>query len=317
MFRSIPTVTKNLLIVNFLVFVASLILERMNLDLGAMGGLHFFMADDFHLFQFLTYMFLHSTVSFTHILFNMFALWMFGCVVENVWGPKKFLFYYISCGVGAGVIQELVQWLTMVLFPDMQMEVELVGGGTMMIPYAQYLLQLSNMVGASGAIYAILLAFGMIFPNERIFIFPLPVPIKAKWFVAGYAVLELVFAISSSSDGVAHTAHLGGMLIGFLLIRYWNRQAGTHFNRSNGKEFFQRWNSRNQRSSNKTNSTRRTSFDEPTYTASTDQNDMAYNARKRKNQEEVDAILDKIRKSGYDSLTKEEKRRLFDASQDR
>ena len=106
-------------------------------------------------------------------------------------------------------------------------------------------------------------------------------------------------------------AHLGGMLFGFLMIRYWNRHPDAHFNRSGGKEFFQRWNSKN------TSRTRTTSSEDPTYTASTNAADMEYNARKRQNQEEIDAILDKIRKSGYDSLTKEEKRRLFDASQDR
>ena len=97
MFRNIPTITKNLLIVNFLTFVAAMVLQMRGINLNAIGGLHFFMASDFHLYQFLTYLFLHK--GFEHILLNMFALWMFGCVVENVWGPKKFLFYYISCGI--------------------------------------------------------------------------------------------------------------------------------------------------------------------------------------------------------------------------
>ena len=108
MFRNIPTITKNLLIVNFLAFVATWVLQYRGIDLAAIGGLHFFMASDFHLYQFITYLFLHA--NFTHILFNMFALWMFGVVVENVWGPKKFLFYYISCGIGAGFMQEIVQF---------------------------------------------------------------------------------------------------------------------------------------------------------------------------------------------------------------
>ena len=315
MFRKIPTVTKNLLIINFLVFIATMVLEMRGIYLNSIGGLHFFMANDFHLIQFITYQFLHG--GFEHILLNMFALWMFGVVVENVWGPKKFLFYYISCGIGAGLFQELVQWLTMVCFPDMQTQVELVGGGSTMIPYTEYLLHVSNTVGASGAVYAILLAFGMIFPNERIFIFPLPVPIKAKWFVCGYAAIELFMAVNSSGDGVAHMAHLGGMLFGFLMIRYWNRHPDARFNRSSGREFFQRWNAKNARGGSPSDRTRRSGFDEPTYTASTDRDDMAFNARKKQEQEEIDAILDKIRKSGYDSLTKEEKRRLFEASQNR
>ena len=109
MFRSIPTVTKNLLIVNFLAFLATWVFQTRENDLTQIGGLHFFMASDFHLFQFITYMFLHANM--THIFFNMFALWMFGVMVENAWGPKKFLFYYISCGIGAGLIQEIVQFV--------------------------------------------------------------------------------------------------------------------------------------------------------------------------------------------------------------
>jgi membrane associated rhomboid family serine protease len=317
-FRNIPVVTKNLLIVNVVIFLATLVLEQQNISLTELGGLHFFMASHFHLYQFLTYQFLHA--GFTHLFFNMFALWMFGCVVENVWGPKKFLFYYISCGIGAGMMQELVQ------FGDFYLRVTAQDPSvtfSQLFTIGQQLSTQLNMwttVGASGAVYAILLAFGMIFPNERIFIFPLPVPIKAKWFVLGYAVIELVSAVSSSADGVAHMAHLGGMLFGFLMIRYWNRHPDAHFNRSGGSDFFQRWNNRNSRSSGSSGSTGQTwrnRTEGPTYTASTNEADMEYNARKRQNQEEIDAILDKIRKRGYDSLTKEEKRRLFDASQDR
>ena len=305
MFRNIPTVTRNLLIVNFLAFVASWIFQSRGMDLEAIGGLHFFMSENFHLFQFITYQFLHANM--THIFFNMFALWMFGCVVERVWGARKFLFYYIFCGIGAGVIQELVQWATMSLFPDMQVEVRLVGGGTTMIPYEQYLLYVANMVGASGAVYAVLLAFGMIFPNERIFIFPLPVPIKAKWLVMGYVALELFYAISNSGDEVAHIAHLGGMLFGFLMIRYWNRHPGASYNRSRGEAFFENL-KRNFEKRSKGNPNMHVEE------GGSREADMEFNARKKHNQEEIDAILDKIRKSGYDSLSKEEKQKLFDAS---
>ena len=315
MFRNIPVVTKNLLIINVLIFVATWVLEAQNVDLTDVGGLHYFMASHFHLYQFLTYQFLHANL--THLFFNMFALWMFGCVVENVWGPKKFLFYYISCGIGAGLMQEIVQ------FGDFYLRIS---AQEPSITFSELFVvgeQLSNQlntwttIGASGAVYAILLAFGMIFPNERIFIFPLPVPIKAKWFVLGYAVIELVSAVSSSADGVAHMAHLGGMLFGFLMIRYWNRHPDAHFNRSEGKEFFQRWNKWKTKGSGSSDYSSQTRTEGPTFTASTNEADMEYNARKRQNQEEIDAILDKIRKSGYDSLTKEEKRRLFDASQER
>ena len=310
MFRNIPTITKNLLIINFLVFIATWVLQMRGINLANVGGLHFFMASDFHLFQFVTYMFLHSTQSIAHIFFNMFALWMFGVVVENVWGPRKFLFYYISCGIGAGLMQELVQLFDFyfrisaqdpsISFPELFM-------------VGQQLSQQLNgwtTIGASGAVYAILLAFGMIFPNERIFIFPLPIPIKAKWFVCGYAAIELFSAMSSSGDGVAHMAHLGGMLFGFLMIRYWNKHPGSGYNRSGGQEFFDRL-KRNfeQRRGNAGNSANM-----HTERGGMKEDDMNYNARKKQNQDEIDAILDKIRKSGYDSLTKEEKQRLFDAS---
>ena len=173
--NNIPTMTKNLLIVNFLAFVATWVLETRGIDLTAMLGLHFFMAKDFHLYQFITYMFLHG--GFTHIFFNMFALWMFGSVIERVWGPKKFLFYYISCGVGAGMVQELAQYINymaegLAAYDNVNL------GGTIMAT-ADYL-NLWTTIGAAGAVYAILLAFGMIFPNERLFIIPFPFPIKDR-----------------------------------------------------------------------------------------------------------------------------------------
>ncbi len=286
MFRNIPTVTKNLLLVNILVFLAALILSQQGISLEQWGGLYYFKAEEFHVYQFVTYMFLHG--GFAHLFFNMFALWMFGCVIERVWGPKRFIFYYIICGVGAGLCQEIVQFFNY---------------GDLPVP--------SITIGASGAVYAILLAFGMTFPEERIFIFPLPVPIKAKWFVCIYAAIELLSAMSSSADGVAHIAHLGGMLFGFLLIRYWRKHpysganwgaAGNIFGNMK-QRFEQRKPTGRQGSSYTTTTTRET--------------DMEYNARKKARQDEIDKILDKIRKSGYDSLTKDEKQRLFDASHER
>ena len=151
----------------------------------------------------------------------------------------------------------------------------------------------------------------MTFPNERIFIFPIPVPIKAKWFVIGYAALELFSSISSSMDGVAHVAHLGGMLFGLLLILYWRRHPGSdaRFSRSRGQEFF---NNMKRNFEQRRKPSPNTQHSSP----NTHETDMEYNARKQQRQAEVDAILDKIRKSGYDSLTKEEKKRLFEASKE-
>ena len=226
--RNIPTITKNLLIINVLAFIAMSVLKpAAGLDLNDICGLHFFMASDFHVYQLVTYMFMHG--GFEHILFNMFALWMFGCVVERVWGPKKFLFYYIFCGVGAGLLQEVAQFVSVYLDFNAQAPLSISQAVSIMHVSASALNGLTT-VGASGAIYAILLAFGMIFPNERIFIFPLPIPIKAKWFVMGYAAIELFSALATPGDHVAHLAHLGGMLFGFLMIRYWQKHPGGSVN---------------------------------------------------------------------------------------
>ena len=315
MFRNIPIVTKNLLIINVLAYLASLVLSTMGISLEQYGGLHFFMASDFNILQFVTYQFLHG--SFTHLFFNMFALWMFGCVIENVWGPKKFIFYYIVCGIFAGFCQEIVQYVQYlansdlyVLPLDTRIPV-LTENGTEMMAVRDYLNNWLT-IGASGAVYAILLAFGMTFPNERIFIFPLPVPIKAKWFVLIYAAIELFSAVSSRGDGVAHMAHLGGMLSGFLLILYWRKHPGNYFNISGTRQFFERWGGKSRRTG-PTGPTNNTGFSRNTPSS----DDMEYNARQKARQEEIDKILDKIRKSGYDSLTKEEKQRLFEASHQR
>ncbi|MCR5271044.1 MAG: rhomboid family intramembrane serine protease [Prevotella sp.] len=316
MFANIPTVTKNLLIINVLAFLATMVLQTVGIDLNRIGGLYFFLASDFHLFQFVTYQFLHG--GFTHLFFNMFALWMFGCVIEREWGAKKFLIYYIACGIFAGVCQELVQFVSYYFSVASQ-----VPGASVVDVYrsladnAVYLNH-SLTIGASGAVYAILLAFGMTFPNERIFIFPIPIPIKAKWFVAIYAVFELFSATFSYGDGVAHMAHIGGMLSGYLLIRYWRKHSNGGFTLNGGRQFFGRWsNDRTKKTTWRNNFTTTSGFSEQTRTDGTSNDDMAYNARKKERQEEIDRILDKIRISGYDSLSKDEKRRLFEASRDR
>ena len=138
-----------------------------------------------------------------------------------MWGPKRFLFYYLVCGVGAGLCQELVQFIdyTVELAPYARVDV----GGGFVISMGEYL-NMMNTVGASGAVYGILLAFGMLFPNEQMFIFPLPMPIKAKYFVIGYAAIELLQGLANRGGQIAHFAHLGGMLFGFLLIMYWRNK---------------------------------------------------------------------------------------------
>lgn len=299
--------TKNLLIVNFLAFAATWVLELRGIDLTQLLGLHFFLASDFQIYQFFTYMFLHG--GFTHIFFNMFALWMFGSVIERVWGPKKFIFYYIVCGIGAGITQELVQYATYTI-EGISAYQYVSAGGVQMTTDAY--INLWTTIGASGAVYGILLAFGMIFPNERLFIIPFPFPIKAKWLIVGYIAIELFSAMTGPGDGVAHMAHLGGMLFGFMLIRYWQKHPDSSqgFGRSRGQEFFENMKRRYDQCQQQNNRMKAEQTDPRR------ESDEEYNARKRKNQEEVDAILDKIRKSGYDSLTKEEKKKLFDQSRE-
>ena len=217
--NNLPTVTKNLLIINVLCFFGMLVARKYGIDINDLFGLHFFLASDFNPVQLLTYMFLHA--NFEHIFFNMFAVWMFGRVLEQVWGPRRFLFYYLFCGIGAGLMQELVQYIE---YATVLASYDYVSTGTGPIPMGEYL-NLFNTIGASGAVYAILLAFGMSFPNSPLFIFPLPFPIKAKWFVVGYAILELLLGLGGR-DGVAHFAHLGGMLFGLVLILYWRKKNG-------------------------------------------------------------------------------------------
>ena len=211
-----PPVVKNLIIINGLVYmvtallpVGDTIMQYCALSLGT---------PYFHTYQFITYMFLHA--NFEHIFFNMFALWMFGRTLEQVWGPKRFLFYYMVCGIGAGLVQELVQYIQYVTELS---QYDSVNTGIAVIPMAEYL-NLMTTVGASGAIYGILLAFGMLFPNSQMFVFPIPFPVKAKYCVMGYAALEIFLGLGASTDGVAHFAHLGGMIFGFILIMYWRKK---------------------------------------------------------------------------------------------
>ena len=220
--NNLPTVTKNLLIINVLCFFGMLVAKRYGIDVENLLGLHFFLASDFNLSQLISYMFMHA--NFQHIFFNMFAVWMFGRVLEQVWGPRRFLTYYLICGIGAGLIQELVQYLEYAFTLSNYDSVNLgIAGG--IIPMEEYLNMMTT-VGASGTVYGILLAFGMLFPNSQMFIFPLPFPIKAKYFVIGYAVLELFLGLGGG-DGVAHFAHLGGMLFGLILIIYWRKKNGN------------------------------------------------------------------------------------------
>lgn len=183
------------MIINVIMFLATMVLEKYGYyEITNLMALWPIGTGYFHLWQPITYMFMHAGLD--HIFFNMFALWMFGYILENYWGTRRFLFYYFVCGVGAGLLN--------LLFAGV-----------------------NPTVGASGAVYGILLAFGMLFPEERIYLYFL-LPIKAKWFVIGYAVIELLLGVSSM-DGIAHFAHLGGMLFGLLMILYWRKHPFSKF----------------------------------------------------------------------------------------
>ena len=248
-FKNIPPVVKNLLIINGLFYLATILLKGQGIDLADYLGLHYWESEGFYPHQLVTYMFMHSSVDFTHILFNMFAVWMFGKVLEGVWGSKRFLIYYMVTGVGAGLIQMLVAYIRLMplqnlLGPEeLQFIAEhgynLANGGQLDTPSAllsnpvvvdTIFLINTTTVGASGAVFGVLLAFGMLFPNtELMLLFP-PIPIKAKWFVLGYGALELYSGFANNAgDNVAHFAHLGGMLFGFFLIQLWKKDRGTFY----------------------------------------------------------------------------------------
>ena len=223
-FQSLPTVTKNILIINILLFAATWFFEKQGIDLINILGLHYIKAPDFKPYQFVTYMFMHG--GFMHIFFNMYAVYMFGSILENTWGPKRFLFYYIFTGLGAAAIQLLVYYFQ--LMPIMEQTNALLAETKDYILQSQIIEQrdayLNRMivVGASGSLFGLLIAFGMIFPNTELMMMFIPIPIKAKYFVAGYGAIELFSGIhNSSADNVAHFAHIGGMLFGFILLMIW------------------------------------------------------------------------------------------------
>ena len=198
-----PPVVKNLLIANGVAFLATILLDKYAIfELFALFPVG---SPFFHIWQPLSYMFLHG--GFSHLFFNMFALWMFGRDLEWEMGSKRFLIYYLVCGVGAA----LVQWG--------MAEIDLMRRSEYSPAYMQYLC--TPTVGASGAVFGLLLAFGMLHPNAVIMLMFPPIPMKAKWFVIIYGLVELLFGISGRMDNVAHFAHLGGMFWGWLLIMWW------------------------------------------------------------------------------------------------
>mgnify|MGYP006285666479 CR=1 FL=1 len=239
-FNLLPEVIKNLLIINGLFFMATFVFgDVLGFDLIRSLGLYLPVSDNFSPYQLVTHMFMHGGLG--HIFFNMFALWMFGYTLENIWGSKRFLIYYMVTGLGAAVLHMGVnywEYLQVVgqLTPE-QLDLIQAEGQQVLLSGRNYsdsamarmnLLLNTPTVGASGAVFGILLAFGMMFPNQYIYIY-FALPIKAKYFVAIYGALELFNGIANDPDSnVAHFAHLGGMLFGFLLIKYWRSRGGFY-----------------------------------------------------------------------------------------
>ncbi|MBT3611590.1 MAG: rhomboid family intramembrane serine protease [Flavobacteriales bacterium] len=225
-FSQLPEIVKNLLIINGLFFLATISLESYGIDFTKWFALHQFQSPDFMPHQLITHFFMHG--NFTHLLFNMFALWMFGKILENVWGGKRFLTYYMITGIGAAFVHLTVSQYQIIElgngFPEL-MELAKNGryntGNVNSLKLTQ--LVTTPTVGASGAVFGILLAFGMLFPNTLLYIY-FAIPVKAKYFVIIYGIMELYAGISNNpADNVAHFAHLGGMLFGFILLKYWQK----------------------------------------------------------------------------------------------
>ncbi len=235
---SFPPIVKNLIIINALVFLAQVVLTNVNFTEWIQlypimpEQLHDILVQSkhplyrngqrFEPYQIATHMFAHSPTMIFHILFNMFALWMFGRILENVWGPKRFLLFYIACGVGAALAHLAIQYfrceqLLQAILTDSPEVGNLLGA-------------VAPAVGASGAVMGIFAAFAYLFPNTELYIMFIPVPVKAKWAVLGLAAIDLFGGVANfSGDNVAHFAHLGGALTGFILVLIWNKTSRKRF----------------------------------------------------------------------------------------
>jgi len=238
-FAALPPVVKNLILINVLLLIATWTAKSVfGFDLTNILALYFPKSDQFKPVQILTHMFMHA--DFWHLFFNMFALYMFGGILENVWGPKRFFIYYMVCGLGAALTHETViafqyNQLAQSIGPENLQRVldeatTLFKQGQGFADPAMLKLQIllnTPTVGASGAIFGVLLAFGVLFPNTQLMLLFPPIPIKAKYFVLGYGAIELYLAVTQPGSNIAHAAHLGGMLFGYILIRYWRKTTTT------------------------------------------------------------------------------------------
>lgn len=219
--QNVPRVTKNLITVNCIIFLAYLINKEFMVTTFA---LFYPTSRYFHWWQIFTHLFMHG--SFWHLFFNMYTLLIFGSVVENMIGEKKFILFYFICGLGAVALHLGVQYF------QAQSYMTAIAAGSATAGSAYMQLKMIPTVGASGAIYGVLLAYAMLFPDSRLTLLFPPVSLKAKWLLAIFVGIELLVGVMGTADGIAHFAHLGGMLFGLLMITYWRKQ-GTLFDRYN------------------------------------------------------------------------------------
>ena len=222
-FNILPPVCKNLLIINVIAFLATYVFRMRGIDLSDIFGLHFFASDNHYFWQYITYAFFHD--NFSHLFFNLFAVWMFGYTLENIWGQKRFIIFCLVSCLGAALAQQITYYF---MYSDLVNGVYSgvnIGNG-ITISTSEFLNNL-NTIGASGGVFGLLAAFGAMFPNSTIYLYFF-IPLKTKWFVIGYIVLELLNGISTTSDGVAHFAHLGGAVAGLILLWIWKRQRDNY-----------------------------------------------------------------------------------------
>jgi len=206
-FQYLPPVIKNLIIINGLFWLAQITIGRDAVPMTDLFALHYYQSEFYKPWQFLTYMFMHDPNSFFHILFNMFGLWMFGSTLENLWGSVRFVIFYLLCGLGAGFVQMGALWF------DLHQ-----------LPYEMFMSRIDvPTLGASGAVMGIFAAFGYTFPNSEMIVLPIPFPIKAKYAMIGLVVLDIIGGISNDQSGVAHFAHVGGAVVGILILLIWNK----------------------------------------------------------------------------------------------
>ena len=238
-FFGLPPVVKNIILINVLMLLVDYTAKSVfGMDLTMLLGLYFPKSDQFMPLQIVTHMFMHGGI--WHLFFNMYALYIFGQILENVWGPKRFFIFYIVCGLGAAFTHEAVialQYNNLAQSLSTENLQQVLNEGTTFFKQGQgftdpdmlklQMLLNTPTVGASGAIFGVLLAFGVLFPNTQLMLIIPPIPIRAKYFVLIYGAIELYLALTQPGSNIAHAAHLGGMLFGYLLIRYWRRTTNT------------------------------------------------------------------------------------------